>query len=255
MTLDEFIEKVCNRPLPTNPMARIRTLARELAEGASEKLWEVSILTRTRQDIGRNKTIRTPMVPDIRKYLDKRWGDVDDFLADLLIANRYLEQGGNNNQFRITEKAFALLDEVEPATIFISYKRSESSAFALLVSTKLRQADLEPFVDMSIEPGDDWHAELKERIQASDYFVLLLGPETLTSDITCKEIGWALEAGANIIPVWHNGFEYKSAEWPELPEAIDVVVSGKHRIAVHEESASGYNTAIVELLNRFGITP
>ena len=36
MDIHEFLDKVCQRPLPQNPMARIRTLAKELAEGAVE---------------------------------------------------------------------------------------------------------------------------------------------------------------------------------------------------------------------------
>ena len=31
---EQFMEKVLKRPLPQNPMARVRTLAKELAEGA-----------------------------------------------------------------------------------------------------------------------------------------------------------------------------------------------------------------------------
>ena len=35
-----FIQKVMQRPLPSSPMERIKTLARELAEGASEEIWK-----------------------------------------------------------------------------------------------------------------------------------------------------------------------------------------------------------------------
>ncbi len=107
---------------------------------------------------------------------------------------------------------------------------------------------------MSLEPGEDWHAGLKERIQQRDNFVLILGKDTLSSKVVQKEIEWAIEAGATIIPVWHNGFEYLSNEW-SLSDQVNAVVSSKHAIKVLEESASGYYKALVELLNRFGITP
>ena len=39
MTIEEFISQVRKRELPSNPMARIETYARELAEGAAYGLW------------------------------------------------------------------------------------------------------------------------------------------------------------------------------------------------------------------------
>ena len=130
MTLDEFIEEICQRPLPTNPMARIRTMAKELAEGASELVWQTSI------DLNSlDYKVRASI------YFEHRWQIADTYkYFPILAVNGYLtRQSKNPNIYEITEKAFALLSETEPATIFISYKRSESSAFALLVSTKLKQ--------------------------------------------------------------------------------------------------------------------
>ncbi len=48
----------------------------------------------------------------------------------------------------------------------------------------------------------------------------------------------------------------ESDDWRNIvtPE-IDAALNNTHTIRVLEESASAYNTAIVELLNRFGITP
>jgi len=123
--------------------------------------------------------------------------------------------------------AFELLDETEPANVFISYKRSESSALALLVLARLKEIGLQPFVDMSIEPGSNWRDFLKERIDASDYVVVLIG---------------------------HNGFQYRTADWQLLPD-IDRLLSDTHTIIVQTESAGGYNAALTELANRFGFTP
>jgi hypothetical protein len=84
--------------------------------------------------------------------------------------------------------------------------------------------------------------------------IALIGNETLKSDVCVKEIGWAIDAGLTIIPVWHNGFKYSSGEW-DILEKVDKVITVNHSIRVMEESASGYNTAMVEILDRFGITP
>jgi hypothetical protein len=64
-----------------------------------------------------------------------------------------------------------------------------------------------------------------------------------------------MDAGLTIIPVWHNDFEYKSEDWGNVPVRIDQMLKNTHAIRVREESALDYNTAIVELLNRFGVTP
>ncbi|MEO1290001.1 MAG: hypothetical protein AAFV93_19775, partial [Chloroflexota bacterium] len=53
--------------------------------------------------------------------------------------------------YTITKAAFALLNTTDASDIFISYKRAESSSFALLVAHVLRHAGLNPFVDMQLE--------------------------------------------------------------------------------------------------------
>ncbi len=238
-----WLDKVCTRKLPHNPMARIRTLAKELAEGSSENFWRTTLFA-DRSKISDSNTIH--------QYLAQRW--IDDYPDELLLV----QNGYFNRQtaaFEITKTAFDLINEAEPTTIFISYKRSESSAFALLILKSFKAEGLEAFLDLALEAGEDWHAGLKERIQGYDYFVLLLGPETLSSDVVKEEIGWALEAGLSIIPVWHNGFKYQSDQWQQLSPEIDHKLSNTHAIEVKEESALGYDTAITELLNRFGVTP
>jgi hypothetical protein len=57
-----------------------------------------------------------------------------------------------------------------------------------------------------------------------------------------------------IIPIWHNGFVYKPGAW-NVSAQVDTALSKTHTIRVIEESALGYNNALVELLNRFGVMP
>jgi len=244
--IEQFIERLTQRPLPSNPMARVRTLAKELAEGAAAGHWNMYLYT-----------FRGALTTDqeaILTYFSKRWNEKQPGL-DLLIGNQYLQHySPNSDTLVITRQAFDLLDEAEPASIFISYKRSESSAFALLVLARLKAEGLEPFLDLSLVPGEDWQKGLKERIQGYDYLIALLGNETLKSEVCIQELTWALEAGVDIIPVWHNGFLYRSSEW-NLPPAVESALQNTHTIRVIEESTLAYNNAIVELLNRFGVTP
>lgn len=243
MTLDEFLDTVCQRPLPQNPMARIRTFAKELAEGAAAGIWGVRI----------DLSMGRPTNNVLNKYFIKRWNSIDFPAFTLLERNDYLVSRGNI--FFITKAAFDLLGEVEPSTIFISYRRSESSAFALLVLKYLKEAGLEPFLDMSLVPGEDWHAGLKERIQSRDYFILLLGKTTLQSAYVIKEIEWALEQDLDIIPIWQPGFAFEPDDWPNLSAVIKDKLSNTHRIQVQDENPLEYDKAMTELLNKFGITP
>jgi len=241
LELQDFLTKVNGRPLPNNPMARIRTLAKELAEGAAEGVWGASIST------FRGSVNEAP----VQRYLTERWHDDFPHLA-LLINNDYLKEG--TNELYITKDAFSLLEDVEPASIFISYRREDSSALALLVLARLKAAGLNAFLDLAIQPGRNWRAHIREEIKAREYLILLVGQHTLTSEVVREEIDWALEASATIIPIWHNRFAYKPGEI-DLPPEIDRVLKNTHTIRVLEESALAYNNAIIELLNRFGITP
>ncbi|HEX2908775.1 MAG TPA: toll/interleukin-1 receptor domain-containing protein [Phototrophicaceae bacterium] len=248
-----WLDKVCARLMPQNAMARIRTLAKELAEGASEEYWKNSIFAPyTPSNSSYTESRFTPKDEFVREYLKHRWADEYPRL-ELLESNGYAQREDRAN-FVLIKDAFQLIKEIEPANIFISYKRSESSALALLILKCLKAEGLEAFLDLALEAGENFHAGLKERVQKSDYLVLLLGKQTLKSDYVLREIQWAHEVGISIIPVWHNKFKYKSEKW-QLPSEIDQKLANTHAIEVKEESALGYDTAITELLNRFGITP
>lgn len=223
-------------------MGRIRTLARELAEGAYAGCWPLEIYA-FRGELGEG---------GVTEYLEKRWENGNPGFG-LLTVMKYLDWNGSNS-YIITKNAFDLMNEAPPANIFISYRRKESSAFALLVLARLKSAGLSPFLDMSLVPGEEWQRGLKQRLQSNDYVTVLIGPDTLYSNEVVNELLWALEAGVTIIPIWHGGFVFKPGQY-RLPAEIERVLQATHTIRVLEESAVGYNNALVELLNRFGVTP
>lgn len=240
--MEPFMRKVRGREVPKSPVARIRALAKELAQGAYDGMWPLEIYA-FRGAVAEGT---------VTHYLEERWGDQAPSFA-LLVVTGYLSWNSSNT-YLITKQAFDLLDEAEPSNIFISYRRKDSSAFALLVLARLQLAGLSPFLDMSLVPGEDWQQGLKSRIQEYDYLVLLIGPDTLSSREVVKEIEWALEAGVKVIPVWHGGFSFRPGVYP-LPVQIETLLQSTHTIRVLEESAVGYNNALVELLNRFGVMP
>ena len=247
--LDKFLEERRQIPIPSGDVARIKLLAKELALGIHRNLWTSTIWT----ELGDVPGGSIPL-DEKAEYLEKRWGD-HHIRLELLRGHGYIHYNGLRKGHTLTKAAFDLLDETEPYNIFISYKRSESSALALLVNTKLKEHSLIPFVDMALEAGGNWHADLEGRIKTCDYFIILLGKKTLASAMTVKEIKWAIQYEKMVIPVWHSGFDPDSDKWNGDDSKVKEAIQQTNAIRVIEESASDYNRAIVELLNRFGITP
>ena len=264
--LKEFLEERSKFEIPDNYVTWVRQLAEELAIGVHKGLWPGGFHTAWGNEgitIDDNNIVKF----GLRRWNLKDWTQTLERLHGTgYIVNR------PNQYVTITRDAFDLLQEAAPYNIFISYRRKDSSAFALLVSLRLKQFNLVPFVDMALEPGGNWHADLEDRIKGCDYFIILLGKDTLASDMTVKEVCWAIDSNKTIIPIWHNEFGNEAdfdlrrfivqlaANWNDenLDSRIsDVrdVIQQTNAIRVTDESASGYNTAIVELLNRFGITP
>ena len=247
-TLDAFINsRKKNFLIPEGPVEQVNLLAEELALGVHNGLWGRSI--------GSDRRITDPIV---RAFLDRRWRDIGDDaqVFDLLLGYDYIRLiDGDVYRHPLTRQAFDLLNQKLPYDVFISYRRSDSSALALLVQARLKEFGLVPFIDMANRAGDKWKDSLHERVRKCDYFVLLVGKNTLKSDMTREEIDWAIGHRKMIIPLWHNKFSLKWKQWDSLEDRYRNVIDETEAIRVKEESASGYNTAIVELLNRFGITP
>lgn len=119
-------------------------------------------------------------------------------------------------------------------SIFISYRRSDSAAFAGRVQENILRAipNAKVFLDVNtISKGDNFRSAITKNIEASEVFLVLIGKGWLTLDDTsgvpriCNdgdyvryEIGWALKHNKRIIPVLIDG-----AMMPEssaLPEDI-----------------------------------
>lgn len=247
---EKFLEERSKIPIPVGDVAWVKLLAKELAIGANRDLWSPHAILMDMA--GGAKAVH----PNSEAYFEQRWEHKDlGHMLDILLAHEYFIRTASNQLPKLTIKAFDLVEEVEPYNIFISYRRLDSSALALLVLARLKEHNLAPFVDMALEAGGNWHADLEDRIKECDYFIILLGEHTLESDMTVKEIGWAVDANRTIIPIWHSGFDIRSQKWETIPRYVKDAIQQTNAIPVPDESASGYNTAIVQLLNRFGITP
>lgn len=246
-------------PVRDDPLLRVRDLALDLAYGAAYGLWSTEFYLHYGRYHDRESG-------DLVRAIDQKWGEVLPH-PSVLVSSGYLETfdkvrtAGPNvspiefNYFRLTPKAFALLETPPPAAIFISYSRRESSAFALLVLARLKNAfGFEPFLDMSISPGEGWEDRLYNEIARCEHFICLIGPNTLESEYVRQEIIWAIERGARTIPIFHNGFstmvDQAQNDYPELKAFLQ-----RNAIIVEKENAKAYEGAVIELLNYFGFTP
>lgn len=189
-----------------------------------------------------------------------KWNDPEAQppILSLLDSLGYLEfQPVANSQtqnWRITRTAFDLLKSpFMPARTFISYRRRESSAMALLVEARLRIAGVpieSIFLDKNMTGGERWEARIYREIEQSDYFVCLLGPTTLAegSWVTREiELLRQIRPQAAVIPVCHSGM--RLSDLPPTLTSSNGYQIGKPQ---GEETALDYEMAVNFVLNAMG---
>lgn len=105
--------------------------------------------------------------------------------------------------------------------VFISYRRDDASAEAALIYSAIKNQLGEDAVFMdtsSVFSGDDWDARIREKINAAELVIAVIGPDWLRisdewnrrridapDDWVRRELETALENGARIIPVMVDG--------------------------------------------------
>lgn len=177
------------QPAPSDVIQRVHEFARDLAYGAAKGLWHSRIQWQVLVN------------PEISKFgkvfadnLREKW-DTKFPSEFLLLSFGYftaLGEEAGRSSYLLTDKAFALLEKpTAPPNIFISYRRGESSALALLVEARLKLAgNPNAFIDKNLAAGEEWNRELEEKIRRSRYFVLLVGATTLQSAHVLQELEW-----------------------------------------------------------------
>src|SRR4030095_8196037 len=87
------------------------------------------------------------------------------------------------------------------AQIFISYSRKDIS-FARKLAGDLEKAGYEVWWDLTdLRGGDDWPRVIPQAIGGSQYFVVVLSPNSAISDWVEKEYTQALSLRKKIIPI------------------------------------------------------
>ena len=237
------MENPFEQAAPTNILDRVHDFARDLAFGVTQGLWHTQVHWRKllNPDISHHSKV-------FADHLRPKWGT--DFPSEyLLLSFGYFQEYGIEPGYSIyllTEKAFRLLERPSaPPSVFISYRRSESSPFGLLIEARLRLVgNPNPFIDKNLVPGTEWDEQLRLQIQQCRYFVCLIGQTTLNSPHVAQEIDWATESDCTLISIWHNG--------ARMSDSVPAELNKRHAITVTEENALGYETAVNQLLNSMG---
>jgi hypothetical protein len=84
--------------------------------------------------------------------------------------------------------------------VFISYSRKDIK-FARRLASDLESAGFDVWWDISdLQGGDDWVRFIPAAIEASQYFVVLLSPDSIQSEWVAKEYSYALRLRKKIVP-------------------------------------------------------
>lgn len=253
--------------IPSHPVGRIKAFVRDLAYGVIAGHWDVIF----RFLVGNSGTGFKWTLTDGSLRSDEEFYVLDNFVMEkwgknppnpaVLASMGYLTSkepivsDSDVPQCYLTQKAYDLVDEVPQSPIFISYSRSNSSAFALLILARMKAVGMNPFLDITgLVGGDYWHARLDEEIENSTHLLCLVGQTTLDSQYVRREIRLANEHGLMIIPVLHNGMKPSDLDDILHVEEVEILKS-RQIITVVDESSEEYNRAIIRILNIFGVTP
>lgn len=242
-------------PVPegSDLLKRVEIFAKDLAYGCNVGEWESSFTYLDNINVwrGRSNDLKSTEASRLlERYCKDKWNNSHPTANDLALFE-YVK-AANGGVYSLTKAAFDLLNRpAVPANVFISYKRKESSAFALLVEARLVMAGAtSPHIDKNLKGGEPWHARLEERVKSSEYLVCLIGPTTLESDAVKKEIWWAIEAGRFIIPVCHNG--QTLAECEKIMRELTVSNGYEIKGDPDGHSAADYEAAVSFILNSLG---
>lgn len=90
---------------------------------------------------------------------------------------------------------------MQKETTFFSYSRSDSE-FVLKLAKDLREAGENLWLDqLDIEAGSRWDASIQAALHAATRMIIVLSPDSVSSNNVMDEVSFALEAGKTVIPV------------------------------------------------------
>ena len=85
--------------------------------------------------------------------------------------------------------------------VFFCYSRTDSD-FALRLAKDLRKAGVKLWMDqLDIKPGSHWDASIEKGLNTANCLIIILSPDSISSNNVMDEVSYALEGGKRVIPV------------------------------------------------------
>lgn len=147
----------------------------------------------------------------------------------------------------------------EAVEVFLSYAREDAELCVRLhkqLSFLRRSKNVSLWYDSEISPGEEWHAEIKERLDSADLILLLVSADFAASDF-CYEIeaGRAMErhnAGeAVVVPIILHPCQWQSAPFAKLqalPEGGKAVSEWSNVTSALDDVARGVSEVVDRIL-------
>ena len=86
--------------------------------------------------------------------------------------------------------------------VFLSYRHVKpDQELASLLADRLKSAAYSVFLDVDIRVGHDWVGAIENALLRADYFVVLLSPQSIGSDMLRQEVKLAHKYGKHILPI------------------------------------------------------
>lgn len=102
-----------------------------------------------------------------------------------------------------------------PSPCFVSHASSEQSQAAQFASELESHGISTWMASRDVPPGSDYAAQIVDAIESASAFIILLSPESTSSEHCLRELNLAVEMKKRIIPVWlqehelSRGFRYR----------------------------------------------
>lgn len=254
------MENPLEQPTPDDVIDRVVVFARDFAYGVASGLWGTEIGISSSAS-GESWHHWEDKERHFQNYAEHKWNENLPSIR-LLQLFGYFSVYSQKSKYEVhyvpTQLAFSLLQKpIKQVNIFVSYRRKESSALALLVEARLKLADnmIGVFVDKDIPTQTRWEKYLKEQVENANTIVCLIAPETLKSNFVRDEILLAIDTNTKIISVLHHGYTFPEKHTHESDDEWKIIQELKEWQAIKVEepvSAEKYEIAINRMLNDMG---
>jgi TIR domain len=93
---------------------------------------------------------------------------------------------------------------VDASKIFFSYAHADTQ-FVLELANGLRSAGVNLWIDqLDIHPGERWDSAIQNALTAAPCLLVVLSPESVSSQSVMDEVAFALQSNKRVVPVLYQ---------------------------------------------------